>query len=72
MWVISSAIAAFFYIRVIVLMFFTEPEAEGPTVAVPSPLTTMAIAIGVVVTLALGLAPQYFLDLAGQAGVFVR
>ncbi|MEV0368609.1 NADH-quinone oxidoreductase subunit NuoN [Streptomyces sp. NPDC050636] len=70
--VISSAIAAFFYIRVIVLMFFSEPKADGPTVAVPSPLTTMAIAIGVAVTLVLGLAPQYFLDLAGQAGVFVR
>ncbi|POX41761.1 NADH-quinone oxidoreductase subunit NuoN [Streptomyces sp. Ru73] len=70
--VLSSAIAAFFYIRVIVLMFFNEPKADGPTVAVPSPLTMTAIAAGVVVTLVLGLAPQYFLDLAGQAGVFVR
>jgi NADH-quinone oxidoreductase subunit N len=70
--VISSAIAAFFYIRVIVLMFFSEPRPEGPTVAVPSPLTMTAIAVGVAVTLVLGIAPQYFLDLAGQAGVFVR
>ncbi|MFG2179012.1 NADH-quinone oxidoreductase subunit NuoN [Streptomyces abikoensis] len=70
--VLSSAIAAFFYIRVIVLMFFSEPKADGPTVAVPSPLTSSAIAIGVAVTLVLGLAPQYFLELAGQAGVFVR
>ncbi|MGW7198781.1 NADH-quinone oxidoreductase subunit NuoN [Streptomyces chryseus] len=70
--VISSAIAAFFYIRVIVLMFFSEPKADGPTVAVPSPLTTAAIGAGVAVTLVLGVAPQYFLDLAGQAGVFVR
>ncbi|MBW8822532.1 MAG: NADH-quinone oxidoreductase subunit NuoN, partial [Streptomyces sp.] len=70
--VISSAIAAFFYIRVIVLMFFSEPRPEGPTVAVPSPLTMTAIAVGVAVTLVLGVAPQYFLDLANQAGVFVR
>ncbi|GGW64230.1 NADH-quinone oxidoreductase subunit NuoN [Streptomyces xantholiticus] len=70
--VISSAIAAFFYIRVIVLMFFSEPKPEGPTVAVPSPLTMTAIGVGVAVTLVLGLAPQYFLDLASQAGVFVR
>ncbi|MFJ9802362.1 NADH-quinone oxidoreductase subunit NuoN [Streptomyces wuyuanensis] len=70
--VISSAIAAFFYIRVIVLMFFSEPKPEGPTVAVPSPLTTTTIAVGVAVTLVLGVAPQYFLDLAGQASVFVR
>ncbi|MCP9945027.1 NADH-quinone oxidoreductase subunit NuoN [Streptomyces somaliensis] len=70
--VIASAIAAFFYIRVIVLMFFSEPHPEGPTVAVPSPLTTTAIGVGVAVTLVLGLAPQYFLDLADRAGVFVR
>ncbi|WP_338494469.1 NADH-quinone oxidoreductase subunit NuoN [Streptomyces sp. SJL17-4] len=70
--VISSAIAAFFYIRVIVLMFFSEPKADGPTVAVPSALTTVTITAGVAVTLVLGLAPQYFLDLANQASVFVR
>lgn len=70
--VISSAIAAFFYIRVIVLMFFSEPKADGPTVAVPSPLTMATIGVGVAVTLVLGVAPQYFLDLASQAGVFVR
>ncbi len=66
--VISSAVAAFFYIRVIVLMFFSEPRPEGPTVAVPSPLTMTAIAVGVAVTVVLGVAPQYFLDLAGDAG----
>ncbi|MCX3063319.1 NADH-quinone oxidoreductase subunit NuoN [Streptomyces beihaiensis] len=70
--VVSSAVAAFFYIRVIVLMFFSEPKADGPTVAVPSPLTMTTIAVGVAVTVVLGLAPQYFLNLASQAGVFVR
>ncbi|GAA4659885.1 NADH-quinone oxidoreductase subunit NuoN [Streptomyces chumphonensis] len=70
--VIASAIAAFFYVRVIVLMFFSEPSPEGPTVAIPSAFTTVAIGVGVAVTLVLGVAPQYFLDLAGQAGVFVR
>ncbi|MBH5335479.1 NADH-quinone oxidoreductase subunit NuoN [Streptomyces pactum] len=70
--VISSAIAAFFYIRVIVLMFFSEPKPDGPSVAVPSTLTSSAIAVGVAVTLVLGVAPQYVLDLASDAGVFVR
>ncbi|MGC5343206.1 NADH-quinone oxidoreductase subunit NuoN [Streptomyces sp. DT24] len=70
--VIASAISAFFYLRVIVLMFFSEPKADGPTVAVPSPLTMTTIAVGVAVTVVLGVAPQYFLDLASQAGVFVR
>ncbi len=33
--VLLSAVAAFFYVRVIVLMFFSDPVGEGPTVAVP-------------------------------------
>ncbi|MFE1690583.1 NADH-quinone oxidoreductase subunit NuoN [Streptomyces albidoflavus] len=70
--VLSSAVAAFFYVRVIVLMFFSEPRADGPTVTVPSPLTMSVIGVGVLVTVVLGVAPQYFLDLAGQASVFVR
>ena len=44
--VLVSAIAAYFYVRVIVLMFFTEPVGDGPTVAVPSVLTTVVIAVG--------------------------
>ena len=39
--VVMSAIAAFFYFRVVVLMFFSAPAPDGPTVAVPSPLTTV-------------------------------
>jgi len=70
--VLSSAIAAFFYIRVIVLMFFSQPAAEGPTVAVPSVFTTVAVALGVAVTVVLGVLPQPVLELADQAAVLVR
>jgi NADH-quinone oxidoreductase subunit N len=70
--VLSSAVAAFFYIRVIVLMFFSDPQPNGPTVAVPSAFTATAIGLGVLVTLVLGILPQYFLHLADQASVFVR
>jgi NADH-quinone oxidoreductase subunit N len=70
--VLSSAVAAFFYIRVIVLMFFSDPRADGPTVAVPSALTGTAIGLGAVVTVVLGVAPEYFLHLANQASLFVR
>jgi NADH-quinone oxidoreductase subunit N len=70
--VLVSAIAAFFYIRVIVLMFFSEPSPEGPTVAVPSMFTTAAVTLGVAVTILLGVAPQPLLDLADRAAVFVR
>ncbi len=64
---VASAIAAFFYVRVIVLMFFSEPTIEGPVIARPSVLTYGAIAIGTAVTLVLGVAPQPLLDLANHA-----
>jgi NADH-quinone oxidoreductase subunit N len=70
--VVVSAVAAYFYVRVIVLMFFTDPIGDGPTVAVPSALTTVVIAAAVVVTVALGVVPGPMLDLAQHAGAFVR
>jgi NADH-quinone oxidoreductase subunit N len=67
---IASAIAAFFYLRVVVLMYFSEPAENGPTVAVPSVLTVLALGIGVTATVVLGLAPQPLLDLADKASLF--
>ncbi|MDA3659404.1 NADH-quinone oxidoreductase subunit NuoN [Mycobacterium xenopi] len=70
--VISSAIAAFAYIRIIVMMYFTDPPADPPHVRTPSALTAAAVAAGVAVTVLLGIAPQPLLDLANQAGLFLR
>ncbi|OIV39048.1 NADH-quinone oxidoreductase subunit N [Mangrovactinospora gilvigrisea] len=70
--VLCSAVAAFFYVRVIVRMFFAEPRADGPSVAVPSALTGTAIAVGAAATLVLGVFPQWAFDLADKASVFIR
>jgi NADH-quinone oxidoreductase subunit N len=70
--VVLSAVAAFFYLRVIVLMFFSEPVGEGPVVMNPSILTTIVIAIGFAVTVVLGVFPGPVLDLAASAGQFIR
>jgi NADH-quinone oxidoreductase subunit N len=70
--VLSSAIAGFFYVRVIVLMFFSAPLADGPRVVVPSAMTTVAVTLGVAVTVVLGVAPQPVLDLANNAAYFVH
>ncbi|MEP7090362.1 MAG: NADH-quinone oxidoreductase subunit NuoN [Nocardioidaceae bacterium] len=67
-----SAVAAFFYARVIVLMFFSEPIGEGPVVMSPSILTTIVIAVGLAVTVVLGIFPGPVLDLAATAGQFIR
>lgn len=69
--VISSAIAAYFYIRIIVAMFFADAPADAPSVVKPSPLTTVPIAICTVVTIVLGVFPQPLLDLTENAARFL-
>ncbi|KUI42237.1 NADH-quinone oxidoreductase subunit N [Mycobacterium sp. IS-1590] len=70
--VLASAIAAYFYVRVIVLMFFTEPPENAPTVVVPSALSTTVVTVTAAVTFALGALPQPILDLANNADQFLR
>jgi len=70
--VVTSAVTAFFYARVVVLMFFTEPATDGPTVAVPSGYTAGALGLGLASTLLLGVVPGSILDLAHNAAQFVR
>ena len=68
--VLCSAVAVYFYVRVIVSMFFTDPPADAPEVLTPSPLTTVPIAICAALTVALGFFPQPLLDLASHASAF--
>ncbi len=65
--VISSGVAAYFYVRVIVLMFFTEATDDTPQVVAPGILSKAAIAVCAAVTVVLGILPQPVLDLADQA-----
>ncbi|MFF5210297.1 NADH-quinone oxidoreductase subunit NuoN [Streptosporangium sp. NPDC000396] len=72
--VVTSAIAAFFYVRVIVLMFFSEPAADGPSIAAPTVGTSAVVALAAAATVVLGIFPQPVLDLADQAAsaLFIR
>jgi NADH-quinone oxidoreductase subunit N len=70
--VVASIIAAFFYVRVIVLMYFSDPTPDTASVVVPSAFTTIALTASAVMTIALGIFPQWLLDIIEQAGVFVR
>ena len=70
--VLSSAIAAFFYIRVIVMIFFTDPEEDTVTVTIPSLYTNLTIWIAALATLALGIFPAPFLDFIATFATFTR
>ena len=72
--VVASAIAAFFYVRIIVLMFFSEPVPDGPVVAVPSVFTGTAVGLGALSAVVFGIVPAPLLSLANHAAtqLFVR
>jgi NADH-quinone oxidoreductase subunit N len=74
--VLCSIIAVFFYVRVILLMFFEDHDVtthgEVASVTKPSALTSATIFVGAAATLVLGVVPGPVLDLAANAGQFVR
>lgn len=70
--VLSSAIAAFFYIRVIVLMFFKDPVEDGTSVVIPSGLTTTTISVTSAVTLVLGIYPAPLINVIATYATFIR
>jgi NADH-quinone oxidoreductase subunit N len=71
MALIFSAVAAFYYLRIVVLMFFAEPPENGPTITIPGWSTAVALTFGMVVTVAMGVFPQPILDLAAKAATLV-
>jgi NADH-quinone oxidoreductase subunit N len=70
--ILSSALAAFFYIRVIVLMFFSEATEDGTSVEIPSILTRSAIVASAAITLILGVYPTPLLDFISDLAIFIR
>lgn len=68
---VTSAIAAFYYLRIVVLMYFSDPPEDGASVAVPSIATQGVIGITALVTVFLGVYPQPILDVASRAAQLV-
>ncbi len=70
--VLASAVAAFFYLRVVVVMFFSDPLPDGPTIANPSVAVKTALAVAALATVAMGVAPAVLLHLSNAAAVLAR
>lgn len=68
--VLSSAVAASFYVRVIVVLFFTPAEGSPPTVDA-GPGVTVVVGVAAVVTIVLGVVPQPLLDLMDHAAALL-
>lgn len=61
--VINSAIAAYYYLRVIVVMYMRDPREETPLAPVPASLAT-ALAVTLALTIYLGVLPGRVLNYA--------
>lgn len=70
--VLCSAITAYVYFRIVVLMFFSERTDDTVTVLSPSVATSAAIALSVAVTVLLGIFPAPLLSYAADSALFLR
>src|SRR3970282_2870130 len=64
--VLNSAVAAYYYLRVIVSMYMREPEG-APTVRAPSFAGALALVVALWGVIQLGIMPAPIFDLAQSA-----
>jgi len=69
--VLNSAVAAYYYLRVIVFMYMREPREEAQVSPVPAGLA-IALALSLAATIYLGVLPGRVLEYAGQSVGLLR
>ena len=71
--VVLSAVSAYYYLRVVVYMFFKEPEEEYVLKERIGGATAMALAVAAIATVAIGIVPSWLWDAASSAvGALVK
>ena len=69
--VVCSAVTAFFYMRLIVFMFFHEPDGERSVVVGSRGPIILAVSVAVMATIGLGILPQTAFDLFDQTAMLL-
>ena len=69
--VVCSAVTAFFYMRLIVLMFFHEPDGERSVVVASNGPIALAVGVAVMATIGLGILPQTAFDLFDRTAMLL-
>ena len=69
--VVCSAVTAFFYMRLIVLMFFHEPDGERSVVVASNGPIALAVGVAVIATIGLGILPQAAFDLFDRTAMLL-
>ena len=69
--VLNSAVAAYYYLRIIISMYMREPREEAPVASIPAGLG-IALALSLAATLYLGVLPGRVLEYAIRSAEFLH
>ena len=69
---LNSAVAAYYYLRVIVVMYMYEPTDALDTLTAPTAGTRVTLWVSAAATLLLGIFPGVVLDFAGRSANLVK
>jgi NADH-quinone oxidoreductase subunit N len=69
---LNSAVAAYYYLRIIVVMYMREPEAATENIGPVAPGLRVAMIASALGTLVLGIFPGFVLDFAGRSAGLVK
>jgi NADH-quinone oxidoreductase subunit N len=69
---LNSAVAAYYYLRIIVVMYMHEPTASSEGLQPLSPGLKTALLASALATVALGVFPSLVLDFAGKSATLVK
>jgi NADH-quinone oxidoreductase subunit N len=64
---LNSAVAAYYYLRLLVMMYFREPGAAASEAEPPTFSLRLALSLAAAATLFLGIFPSWVLEFAGKA-----
>ena len=69
---LNSAVAAYYYLRLLVMMYFREPGDAASSVEPLTPAFSAALILPAIGTLFLGIFPGWVLDFAGRSASLVK
>jgi len=69
---LNSAVAAYYYLRILVVMYMKEPSEAANKVEPLGLGLRLALVLPAIATLFLGIFPNWVLDFAGKSAMFVK
>ncbi len=69
---LNSAVAAYYYLRILVMMYMHEPSEATDATEPLSPGLRMALLLPALGTLVLGIFPNWVLEFAGKSANIIR